>query len=67
MVCTNNINTNVCVWVCVFMCAPCLWIDVVLCMSLALCVVGIACAFKMDGYMEDMDKECGGERWWVFV
>lgn len=39
----------------------------VLCMSLALCVVGIACAFKMDGYMEDMDKECGGERWWVFV
>lgn len=36
---------------------PCLWMYVVLCMCLAFCVGCIVCTFKMDGYMEDMDKE----------
>lgn len=34
----------------------------VLCMYIALCVGCIVCAFKTDGYMEDMDKEREG-RW----
>lgn len=47
---------------------PCLWMYVVLCMCLAFCVGCIVCAFKMDGYMEDMDKEKEWRgRWGVFV